>query len=152
MSTGRRILLVLATGFGSGYSPLISGTTGTLAALPLAWFAGAWLSPALFIGFAVLFVPFAILAADVGGREFRDKDPGAIVIDEWAGLFVTLAGHPVGWRELAIAFFAFRFFDVIKPFPARRLESLPGGYGIVLDDVAAGLYANLTLWLILRWL
>ena len=152
MSTGRRILLLFATGFGSGYSPLIPGTAGTLAALPLAWFAGAWLSPLAFTGLAVLFVPFAILAAEVGGRQFAHKDPGAIVIDEWAGLFVTLAGHPVGWRELGLAFLAFRFFDVLKPFPARRLEHLPGGYGIVLDDIAAGLYANLALWVILKFL
>ncbi|MFQ5718858.1 MAG: phosphatidylglycerophosphatase A [Acidobacteriota bacterium] len=150
MRPGRRLLILLATGFGSGYSPIIPGTAGTLAALPVAWLAGRWLSPAAFTGLAILFVAPAILAAEVGGRHFRAKDPGHVVVDEWAGLFVTLAGHGIGWRELLVAFFAFRLFDIVKPFPARRLESLPGGTGIVLDDIAAGLYANLALWMVMR--
>ena len=152
MRAGRRILLVLATGFGAGYSPVVPGTAGTVAALPLAWLAGRWLSPVAFVVFAAVFVPLAIAAAGVGGRHFDRKDPGVVVIDEWAGLLVTLAGHAVGWRELAVAFVAFRVFDIVKPFPARWLERLPGGPGIVLDDVAAGLYANLSLWIVLRWM
>ncbi len=148
MAAGRRLLFLLATGFGSGYAPAVPGTVGTLAAIPV-YVALAWLLPRwAFAAFAVAFVPLAIAAAGVGGRVLADKDPGPVVVDEWAGYFLTLVGHPLGWQGVVAGFLAFRVMDILKPFPARRLEALPGGTGIVLDDVMAGIYANLALWLL----
>lgn len=142
-------LFLLATGFGSGRSPLASGTTGTLAAIPV-YIAAVWLlGPAAFAVAAVLFVPLAIVAANVACARLQVKDPGLIVVDEWAGYFLTVALHPLHWQTIAAGFFIFRILDVTKPFPARWLEHLPGGTGVVLDDVMVGLYGNLILWLIL---
>jgi len=82
-------------------------------------------------------VPAATIAARESGRE----DPGFVVIDEVAGQWIALLGSPPNWRHALIALVLFRIFDITKPFPARQLERLPGGWGIVFDDVAAGLYA-----------
>lgn len=143
------LLFLLATGFGSGRSPLVPGTTGTLAAIPV-HVAAAWLlGPRYFAAAAVLFVPLAIAAANVACNRLPLKDPGLIVVDEWAGYFLTVALHPLNWQTIAAGFLIFRILDVAKPFPARRLEHLPGGTGVVLDDVMVGLYGNLILWLIL---
>jgi phosphatidylglycerophosphatase A len=91
----------------------------------------------------------AVWAAGLGDRIWG-HDAKRIVIDEGAGMAVTLALQPAGWLTAILAFFAFRFFDVWKPFPARRAERLPGGVGVVLDDVLAGVYANLAVRLAAR--
>jgi phosphatidylglycerophosphatase A len=74
-------------------------------------------------------------------RESGVKDPGFVVIDEVAGQMIALIGTPLGWKYLLASFILFRSFDIVKPFPLRRLEGLPGGTGIMMDDVGAGLYA-----------
>jgi phosphatidylglycerophosphatase A len=142
---GESIALPLATLFGAGRSPFAPGTVGTLAVLPLAALSWRFL-PVWGHLLATLAVAAAgIWAADVAARTMGLKDPGAVVIDEAAGLMVTLVGVPFGWATGAAAFLLFRAMDVLKPPPADRLERLPGGWGIVLDDLAAGLYANLAL-------
>ena len=149
MKALNKFLFLLATGFGSGRSPVASGTTGTMAAIPV-HIAAAWLlGPRYFAVAAVLFVPLAIVSANVACKRLQVKDPGLIVVDEWAGYFLTVALHPLHWQTIIAAFFIFRFLDVVKPFPARRLEHLPSGTGVVLDDVMVGLYGNVILWLIL---
>jgi phosphatidylglycerophosphatase A len=149
MKTLNTLLFFLASGFGSGRSPLVPGTTGTLAAIPV-HIAAVWLlGPRSFAVAAVLFVPLAIVAANVACRRLQVKDPGLIVVDEWAGYFLTVALHPLHWQTIAAGFLVFRILDVVKPFPARRLERLPSGTGVVLDDVMVGVYGNLILWLIL---
>jgi phosphatidylglycerophosphatase A len=145
----RRALFLLSTGFGSGYAPFAPGTFGTLAALPVWCLAAYVLSPALQIVFAVLFIPLAIVASEVGAGQLAAKDPGPVVVDEWAGTFVTAAGLPLDLTTIVATFFLFRLLDVVKPFPARRLEHLPGGFGIVLDDVMVGIYGNVLLRLVL---
>jgi phosphatidylglycerophosphatase A len=95
---------------------------------------------ALLAGIAVTLV-LGIPAATIVARESGREDPGFVVIDEVAGQWIALLFSPVDWRHGLIALVLFRLFDITKPFPARQLESLPGGWGIVLDDVAAGLYA-----------
>jgi phosphatidylglycerophosphatase A len=85
----------------------------------------------------VLGVPAATIAARESGRH----DPGFVVVDEVAGQWIALLGSPADWKHALIALLLFRLFDITKPFPARQLESLPAGWGIVFDDVAAGLYA-----------
>jgi phosphatidylglycerophosphatase A len=133
----------IATGFGSGYSPFAPGTAGTLVAVPL-----AMLMPEGFLAQALVLtvvVMLAIWSAHAAAPTLGLKDPGQIVVDEIAGFLVTVAMLPAGWSTWAAGFVAFRLFDIWKPPPCRRLEALPGGVGIVADDLMAGLYANLSL-------
>jgi phosphatidylglycerophosphatase A len=78
------------------------------------------------------------------------KDSSKIVLDEVVGMLVTMCGHPLGWRPLLVGFIAFRFFDIVKPLGIRRTERLPGGWGVMVDDIAAGIYASIVivLWLL----
>jgi phosphatidylglycerophosphatase A len=140
-----RLVTVLATGFGAGYAPVAPGTFGTLVGIPfavaLARVPGAFVLPVL-----VVSVGLACWVAGQAERVFAQKDPGRIVIDEVVGYLVSLAFLPVTPWTLVGAFLLFRVFDVLKPWPARQLERrLPGGYGVVLDDVAAGIWANAAL-------
>ena len=138
----------IATWFGCGYSPFAPGTAGSIAAIAIAWavHAGTGLPGTAFGFFAALLVVPGIWAADVVAKKAGKKDPGIVVVDEVVGQWVTLAGAPVfNWKSWLIALFLFRLFDVWKPPPIRRLEDLPGGIGIVADDVLAGIYAAVAL-------
>ena len=95
---------------------------------------------ALTIGIVVATV-LGVPAATIVERESGRTDPGFVVVDEVIGQWIALLGSPADWRHGLIALVLFRIFDITKPFPVRRLERLPGGWGIVFDDVAAGLYA-----------
>ena len=137
----------IATFFGAGYLKPGPGTYGSIAAL-LLWALAAWgfhLSPhglllALVIGIALSLL-FGVPAATIAERESGGHDPQFVVIDEVAGQWITLLFCPADWRHGLIALLLFRLFDITKPFPVRRFERLPAGWGIVFDDVAAGLYA-----------
>jgi phosphatidylglycerophosphatase A len=138
-----RLAVVLATWAGVGYAPIAPGSFGSLAALAAAYvllWAGlpAW---GLALAAAVLFLP-GCWAAGVVERQSRKNDPGEVVVDEVVGQWVALAAiDPMHWQHWLAAFLLFRFFDILKPYPIRRLERLPGGYGVVADDAAAGLCA-----------
>ena len=137
----------IATFFGAGYGKPGPGTYGSIAAL-LLWAAfafGAHPSPlvlnyALLLGIAFTLV-LGIPASTIAARESGRKDPGFVVIDEVAGQWIALLFCPAHWGPAVLALILFRAFDITKPFPARQLERLPEGWGIVFDDVAAGLYA-----------
>ena len=92
-----------------------------------------------------------IWAADRTQDLLRKKDPSAVVIDEVAGFMTAMLLLPMTWSSLLLAFFLFRIFDVLKPFPIKHLEKLKGGFGIVLDDLLAGVYAFAAAWLILHF-
>lgn len=137
----------VATFFGAGYGKPGPGTWGSVAAV-LLWAVYAWLahptSGALLWALAIGIVAATILgvpAATIVERESGRTDPGFVVIDEVIGQWIALLGSPADWRHGLIALVLFRLFDITKPFPVRRFERLPGGWGIVFDDVAAGLYA-----------
>jgi phosphatidylglycerophosphatase A len=142
---------IMATWGGSGYSPFASGTVGTLAAIPF-YLVLAPLSLPLYL---VTLTAFIFLASWVSGRAeiiFGEQDSGKIVIDEVAGYLVTMTAIPLDWRYVLAGFFLFRFFDIVKIQPARWFDQkLKNGYGVVLDDVAAGLYAWLALWCLTRY-
>src|SRR5260370_15080370 len=147
---GDKVALAIATWLGCGYSPVAPGTAGTAAALAiailLARFAG-W-KPWYFVVLAVVALAPAIWAADVTARILGKKDPGQVVVDEVVGEWITLAGATsLNWKSYLGAFVLFRLFDIWKPPPVRQLEALPGGAGIVADDVMAGVYAALVLFL-----
>ena len=100
----------------------------------------------------VIFILLAILVADVTERITRQKDPGCVVIDEYVGMLVTFLGIQFTWVSAILGFFIFRFFDILKPFPIRTLErKLPGGAGVVLDDVLAGVFSNIVLRIVLHF-
>jgi phosphatidylglycerophosphatase A len=134
----------LATGFGAGYSPFAPGTAGSVVGLLLFWPMASlpWPYPAA--ACAVVSVTGALAATHVADRVGL-KDPGIVVVDEIVGMWVTLIDLPFGLLTAAAGFILFRAMDVLKPWPARDLERLPGGWGIVADDLAAGVYANLML-------
>jgi phosphatidylglycerophosphatase A len=139
---------LIATWFGCGYAPAGPGTAGSLAALAIAWllvrYAG-W-QPLWFAVLALVATAPAIWAADVTARALNLKDPGLVVVDEVVGQWLALAGaRPLNVKSWLGAFILFRLFDIWKPVPVRNLEKIPGGAGIVADDLMAGLYAALVL-------
>ncbi len=143
-----RAAKLVATWFGCGYTPVAPGTVGSLAALAIAWLLvryAAW-QPFWFAALVVVSTAPAIWAADVTARALQKKDPGLVVVDEVLGQWVALAGaRPLNAKSWVGAFVLFRLFDIWKPVPVRNLEKLPGGAGIVADDLMAGLYAALVL-------
>jgi phosphatidylglycerophosphatase A len=148
----RRFIVIMATWLGAGYSPFASGTVGTLAAIPL-YLIYAHLSLPLYVA---TLIPFFFLSCWVSGRAeeiFGEKDSGRIVIDEVIGYLVTMTGAPFSWPAVIAGFFLFRLFDIVKPQPARWFDRhLKNGYGVVLDDVVAGVYACICLHLALKFL
>ncbi len=146
-----RIALTLATWFGAGFSPVAPGTAGTLAALPLAWVAGGLaVGPQLLLLALLLLV--AVPSAHAAGRWFGVVDARQIVIDEVAGLLVTMLGVPMSLRSLLLGFALFRLFDIVKPWPVSFFDrKVKNGFGVVFDDVMAGLYARGCLALVAGW-
>ena len=137
----QRIARALATWFGAGYVPIAPGTAGSVAALPLYFLlraaGGVWLVAAG----AVVVTVVGIWSSSLVAGELGVSDPQIVVIDEVAGVLVALLTCPNDWRYALAGLVAFRVFDTLKPWPVHLLESeLPGGYGIVLDDVGAGAY------------
>jgi len=151
-------LAVLLSTFGyAGLFPFAPGTVGSLAGLVV--YAGLWWSGAPSSGLAAaIAVVFGvgIWSATAAERHFGATDPGPVVIDEVAGMLITLFLVPVSVTGAAAGFILFRLFDIVKPFPAGRLERLPGGLGVMCDDAMAGLYANMCLralwWAMPAWI
>lgn len=140
-----RAVLLLATGFSAGSIPLAPGTFGSLLGIPVAW-GLAGIGPGATAGIIAALILCAVWIAGEAERLLGRKDAACIVIDEIVGILTALAGMPATPFNLAAGFVAFRAFDIIKPFPARYLDArVPGGWGIVLDDVVAGIYSNLLL-------
>lgn len=137
---------ILATGFGTGYAP-IAGTIGTIPAWIIAWSLLGTNQVAL-VAAAVVMLFLSVYVATQAESIFG-HDSKSIVIDEWAGMWVTVILLPHTLTAYIIAFFAFRLFDVIKLPPAAQAEKLPRGWGITIDDVVAGIQANLATHLVL---
>jgi len=146
----KHFFLFFATGFGVGYSPVAPGTLGTLLAIPVYYFLSNISSPI----YEITLIGFFFLSVWISENAeifFRKKDDPRIVIDEMMGFLITMLWVPKTILFVTIGFFLFRFFDILKPFPIRHLEKrLKGGLGVVLDDVMAGVYANIILHLVGR--
>jgi len=129
--------------FGVGYAPVAPGTFGSAAGLAL------WAALPSSAGVQALTIVIVLVvgtwSSHVAERHFGRTDPGQVVVDEVLGMLMTLFMNPVGWRGALLAFLFFRIADIVKPFPANRLERLPGGIGIMADDAMAAIYANLAL-------
>ena len=143
-----KAVLFLATGFNIGNIPLAPGTFGSILGLGLC-FVLAGLKLPLAVVCIVLFIALAVRIAAEAEILLKQKDPGCIVIDEIAGMAVTFVGLPFNLTTALIGFIIFRILDISKPFPIRTLDKrVSGGVGIVIDDVVAGIFANLLLRLI----
>lgn len=131
-----------ALGFGSGLMPKAPGTFGTLAAVPLYWFllqglSWQWLLLVITVSFVI-----GIWLCDASSKNLQVHDHPGIVWDEFVGFWISCIALPAGWLWLLWAFVLFRFFDILKPWPIRWLDKkVPGGLGIMVDDVLAGIYA-----------
>ena len=145
MKFSDKATVLLATGLYIGKIPFAPGTFGTLLGLPLC-FVFDRLNLPIAIICILLFTAFAVRIAHVAEKLLDRSDPGCIVIDEIAGMAVTLLGLPFNLTTAVIGFIIFRILDITKPFPIRTLERhLAGGVGVVADDVIAGILANLLL-------
>jgi phosphatidylglycerophosphatase A len=139
-----KAVMFLATGAHVGRIPFASGTFGSLVALPIVFLFSRADWAVAFILTAIL-VLFSVRVAHLAEQQLKLKDPGCIVIDEIAGMCVTMLAIPLTLTTGLAGFILFRFFDVIKPPPARQMERLQGGWGVVMDDVVAGIMANILL-------
>jgi len=141
----RKFLKHLATFFGVGFFPKSPGTAGTLATLPLVLLL-SWAGPLVYMSFVILFLPIAILSAQIYQEEMGGHDRQEIVIDEVIGFLIAMTWLPMTWKSLLTGFLLFRVLDILKPFPIGYLDKkVPGGLGVVIDDVVAGIIASLIL-------
>lgn len=149
----RRAVLFFVTGAGVGYIPKLPGTSGTLLAIPLSLALNSVAANDLFLAMGIMIgaIFCAIWLSSLGATILMQKDPQRIVIDEIIGYLIANFVSPPRLSAMLWSFFLFRFFDIAKIFPANRLEKLPGGAGIVLDDVAAGVYAFVIVQLLLKF-
>ena len=144
----RTILKTLSTCFFVGYLPLMPGTFGSLAGLLLFYFVrNSWQAH---LSLALGVTALGFLISGRAEKLFGRKDPSCIVIDEVSGMLLSLLFIPHDLKYIIAAFFLFRIFDTLKPFPAGRLQSLKGSAGIMVDDIIAAFYANILLQVVLR--
>ncbi len=139
------LIKIFASGFGTGYSPFASGTTGTLVGVALFFL----LPPKYVLHTAVVIFMAGVYISTEAEKIYGKKDSGKIVIDEIAGYLFSMAFMPQNLLFAAAGFFLFRLFDVWKPSPAREAQELKGGWGVMTDDLIAGVYTNLTMWVII---
>lgn len=143
------VINAFVTFLGTGFFPIAPGTAATAAGLVLVWALQSSLIAysAVLLAISIVAVP----ACSYVERVQKSKDPGIIVIDEVIGIMVALWGIPLSWPVAIVGFFLFRAFDMFKIYPINRLERLSGGWGIVLDDVMAGVYTNIILQIAIRY-
>ena len=137
------IALALATVLGTGYAPVAPGTFGSAAGLIVWWLLPS--SPAVQLAAIVVVFALGSWSGSVAETHFKGTDPGPVVLDEVLGMLITLFMNPVGWAGAILGFLLFRVADIVKPYPANRLEALHGGFGIMADDAMAAVYSNIGL-------
>ena len=152
-SAWRKTVLFCVTGAGAGYFPRLPGTIGTLVAVPLSLLLNRLAIDNLPLATSIIIgsILMAIWLSTKGTEILKQKDPQIIVVDEIVGFLVGNYLAPFHWTPLLWSFLLFRLFDITKIFPINRLEQLPGGVGIVLDDVMAGLYTFIGVRLLLHF-
>lgn len=148
-SLSHELALLIATGFYAGRFPFAPGTVGSAVAIPILLLLRMG-GTATYVAGLIVMTALAVWAAGVTERRVGRHDPSCVVADEMAGMLLTMLFVPFSWTALGVGFLLFRIADIIKPFPGRRCERLPGGWGIVTDDLVAALYANAVLQVIFR--
>ena len=149
----KKIFLLIATFCGLGYVPFAPGTVGSLASF-IIWGPLIFFKYSFWIRFLILIIVIiiAILSSNESVKYFKIKDPKQIVIDEVAGMGVVLLFVDSEYFIAILGFILFRFFDILKPWPIKKIEKLPNGFGVVLDDIMAGIYSLFFLILIKKFL
>ena len=147
----RKIAFFIWTAGFAGLVPVAPGTAGSVVGLVLLILVRAAKNDWIEALVLVVVVVVGTWSASVAERHYRREDPGEVVVDEVAGMMLTLLWLPSGWIPFLIGCLAFRFFDIVKPFPARLAERMPGGWGVMADDLVAGLYGYASVWTAL-WL
>lgn len=143
-----KILLSLATFFGVGKFPKAPGTMGTLATIPL-WFLLSQTGPIPYMLVTFLLIPVGVMAAQAYEDSVQKHDSKEIVIDEVVGFLITMTWVPLTWQSLVFGFCIFRFLDIVKPPPIRQLDQkVGGGFGVMVDDIAAGVIGSVLMQLI----
>ncbi|WP_242462897.1 phosphatidylglycerophosphatase A family protein [Persephonella atlantica] len=148
------IAYFLSTGFFAGKSPIAPGTVGTLVGLiPILiyWTKGGQYQLLNQISITVAVFLIGIWASTVVVESYKEKDPDYVVIDEIAGYMVAMIGFTPTWQHLLLAFVVFRFFDIVKPPPVRFFEKLPSGFGVMADDVVAGIYTWIVMFIAVKY-
>ncbi len=151
------IYKIFLTALGSGYSPIAPGTCGAIVGCAALWFlekyniASTTSTPIIYIGLILVTIIMGIIATNALEDEWG-KDPSKVVIDEVIGIWITMLFVPLSWLTLLIGFVLFRFFDIAKPLGVRKMENFGGGLGVMADDMLAGIYANICLLIIIRFL
>lgn len=141
----------LAFGFGSGLSPWAPGTMGTIAAIPL-YYLLSTLDLWVYLSATVIISLVGIYLCGKTSADMQVHDHGGIVWDEIAGFLITMIAIPFSWQNILIGFVLFRFFDIIKPWPIKAIDKhVQGGFGIMLDDILAGIFAWICLYYIVEW-
>jgi len=144
---------LLAFGLGSGLPNRAPGTFGTVAAMLLYYLIAPFLSLPVYVAACLITTVFACYAAHVTARDLGVHDHKGIVIDEWVGYWITMIAVPINWYYPLIGFLLFRLFDIWKPWPIGWLDkNIPGGIGIVVDDIAAGIFAGILMQIIVYWM
>ena len=143
-----QIIKILATGFGAGLSPVAPGTAGTLVGILICLCSYPLSGPFRFL-FVVAISAVSIYVAGQAETLYGKTDDQRIVIDEIAGFQVAMLPVAITGLHLCLAFVLFRIFDIWKPFPLERLQNFPGGWGVVADDLGAGVYGGLILFLLI---
>lgn len=147
----KRLSIAVASGLGVGYSHYAPGTCGSVLGVLVFLFSANIIHQnnlTFQVICAIFLAVIGVMTADMTSRILYVKDPSLVVIDEVAGMFITLVGHEPALLHLLSGFFLFRILDILKPFPIRQLERLKGGLGIMADDIMAGILANICLYLI----
>ncbi|MFB6260452.1 MAG: phosphatidylglycerophosphatase A [Thiohalorhabdaceae bacterium] len=145
-------VLWLAEGLGLGRIPFAPGTFGTLLGLPLYYALAAFLPWPAYLAVIVATLPLSAWVCGVGAIARGEHDPSSVVWDEVVGMLVALTAAPAGWAPVVVAFIAFRGFDILKPFPVGWLDArIEGGWGVLLDDVVAGVYALAVVQILFVW-
>jgi phosphatidylglycerophosphatase A len=145
----------LALGFGSGLAPKAPGTFGTIAALPLVWLLSLYTPFYIYLLITLVVCIVGIWLCGKTADDMQVHDDSSIVWDEVAGMLITLIAVPISWQTMLLGFLLFRFFDILKPWPISYLDKhVHGGFGIMIDDVLAGLFslACMHLAFYLQWL
>lgn len=146
-----RLKLIIATGFGTGYAPVASGTFGTLVGILVVGLISA-VNPLVYMALTVALLWVGIKCSDYAETYFQKSDAGEIVIDEIVGYMVTMYLVPVSIKSLIIGFFVFRVMDIVKPWPAKQIDQgNMGGLGVMLDDVAAGIWGCIFMHIFHTW-
>ena len=150
MGAKKSIANIIATFFYVGLIPIGPGTFGTLAAIPL-FYVLTFTPLYLYLAITFVIILISVWASTIAEEIYGKHDPGQVVADEVCGYLVTMILVPLTISNIFLGFLLFRLFDITKPYPVRKFEKLPGGWGIVIDDVAAGVYACISLHILGHW-